>query len=74
VVTSNTGGTAEVAGEAALLVDPEQTGDLADALGMLLRDPGLRAALRAKGRQRASQFTWDRTARETVAVYARAAG
>jgi glycosyltransferase involved in cell wall biosynthesis len=73
VVTSNVAGTAEVAGEAALLVDPEQVGDLADALGRLLGDAGLRQALGARGRQRASQFTWERTARETVAVYGKAA-
>jgi glycosyltransferase involved in cell wall biosynthesis len=73
VVTSDVGGTAEVAGEAALLVDPERVDELAGALGMLVGDAGLRQALGVRGRQRASQFTWERTARETVAVYEKAA-
>ncbi len=69
VVTSNVGGTAEVAGDAALLVDPRNTQGLADALGRLLSDEALRALLRVRGLKRAGQFSWERAARETLLLY-----
>ncbi len=71
VATSSRASLAEVAGDAALLFDPEDPRSLADALQRLLHDPDLRARLSAAGRERAAQFTWERCARETVAVYER---
>jgi glycosyltransferase involved in cell wall biosynthesis len=44
---------------------------IADAMRLVLTQPALAAALRNKGLARASQFTWERTARETIAVYER---
>jgi glycosyltransferase involved in cell wall biosynthesis len=62
----------EVVGEAALLFDPHDERGIVDALRRLLEDDGLRQRLRALGVQRASEFTWERTARLTLQSYARA--
>lgn len=59
----------EVAGDAALLVNPREVGEMANALTRVLTDDALRDELRARGLARARQFTWERTARETLAVY-----
>ncbi len=72
VVTSNVSATAEVAGDAALLVDPRDVEAIADAIERVLDDERLAADLRARGLRRAADFSWDRAARETLAVYERA--
>jgi glycosyltransferase involved in cell wall biosynthesis len=69
VVTSNVSSLPEVAGDAALLVDPCDTEALARSLQGLLTDADLRADLRERGLRRAALFSWGRTARETVEVY-----
>jgi len=69
VVTSNRTALPEVAGDAALLVNPENDEELAEAMVRILRDAPLRESLRAKGFERAKRFTWERAARQTVAVY-----
>ncbi len=69
VVTSNVSSLPEVAGEAALLVDPYDTEAMAHAMESLATDSSLRARLVERGHQRAAQFTFQRTARETLAVY-----
>jgi glycosyltransferase involved in cell wall biosynthesis len=70
VVASRVGAHLEVLGEeSALLFPPEDANSLADALGRLLTDEGARRRLSARGRERAAQFTWERTARETLSVY-----
>jgi glycosyltransferase involved in cell wall biosynthesis len=71
VIASNTVSLPEVAGDAAVLVDPADADALAERLRAVLRDELLRQDLRAKGLARAAQFSWERTARETVAVYRR---
>jgi glycosyltransferase involved in cell wall biosynthesis len=68
VLTSATSALPEIAGDAALLVDPEDTAAIADGLARLMRDAVLRAELRARGLARAAQFTWRRCAEETLAV------
>lgn len=73
VVASRRGAIPEVTAGAALLVDPDPPA-LAEALGQVLADPGLRARLREAGLARARAFSWERTARETLAVYRAAAG
>ena len=65
VVTSNRSALPEVAGDAALTVDPENTADLAQALGRLARDESLRRELSARGRARAKLFTWAKAVHET---------
>lgn len=68
VVTSDVSSLPEVAGDAALLVDPHDVRAIAAAIERLLVEPGLADRLRALGRQRAAHFSWDRTARETLAL------
>jgi glycosyltransferase involved in cell wall biosynthesis len=72
VLTSNLSSLPEVAGEAALLVDPEDPSDIAAGLERLLNDHALRSGMIEKGFDNVRRFSWDRSARETVAVYRRA--
>jgi alpha-1,3-rhamnosyl/mannosyltransferase len=74
VVTSNTTSLPGVAGDAALLVDPCDTGAIAEAMRTCLEDTALVDALRTRGRERARQFTWERTAQLTADVYRRVLG
>jgi glycosyltransferase involved in cell wall biosynthesis len=69
VITSNTSSMPEVAGDAACLVDPLSTGELASALRTVLEDEGLREKMKKKGLARAAMFSWDRCAHETLEVY-----
>jgi glycosyltransferase involved in cell wall biosynthesis len=73
VLTSTTSALPEVAGDAALLVDPRDTGAIAAAIGRLASDEGLRTELRTRGLVRAAQFTWERCARATLEVLLEAA-
>ena len=70
VVTSNVSAMPEVAGDAAVLVDPRDADGLAGAIARLLRDDALRDRLRAAGLARARQFPWEATARRTLDAYA----
>jgi glycosyltransferase involved in cell wall biosynthesis len=74
VVCSNTSAVPEVAGDAALLFDPTRPEEIADAISRVLRDAELAARLRRRGEDRAAQFSWRRTAEETLASYERALG
>jgi glycosyltransferase involved in cell wall biosynthesis len=69
VVTSNLSSLPEVAGDAALLVDPASAEEIADAIASLWCHEEQRLDLAARGIARARGFTWERTARETAAVY-----
>ncbi len=69
VVTSATTSTAEVAGEAGLLVDPLDVDAIAEALQRLLDDPDLVARLGDAARRQAATFTWDRTATAVADAY-----
>ncbi|MCB9438313.1 MAG: glycosyltransferase family 4 protein [Anaerolineales bacterium] len=68
VICSNTSSLPELVGDAALLVDPTSTDDIATAIGRLVKDDALRQDLITKGYQQAAQFTWQRTAEQTLAV------
>jgi starch synthase len=73
VVASRVGGIPEVVdgGVTGLLVPPDDPASLADALNMLLRDPGRAAAMGLAGRERAGrEFSWDTVAAQTAALYA----
>jgi glycosyltransferase involved in cell wall biosynthesis len=74
VVCSNATSLPEVAGDAALLVDPYSVDSIAAGLLRVLTDHDLRADLRQQGLQRAAQFAWERTARETLAAYQQVLG
>jgi glycosyltransferase involved in cell wall biosynthesis len=69
VVTSNISSLPEVARDAAVLVDPGSADEIACAIAELWTDEVRHRALASRGRARASCFTWERTARETAAVY-----
>lgn len=69
VVTSNSGAVSEVAGDAALKVDPADTQALADAAEQILIDPELSLDLTRRGYERAQSLSWAKCARETLQVY-----
>jgi glycosyltransferase involved in cell wall biosynthesis len=71
VVASNASSLPEVVGDAAILVDPYDVDALAGAISRALEERALAAELRARGSARARTFTWERTASETIAVYAK---
>jgi glycosyltransferase involved in cell wall biosynthesis len=73
VVTTTGGSLPEVAGDAALLVEPGDADALAVAIGKLVGDSGERVALVQRGMVRAAGFTWNRCAALTAAAYRRAA-
>jgi glycosyltransferase involved in cell wall biosynthesis len=74
VITSNTSSLAEIAGTAAITVDPTDTDAIADAIVNVASDEALRADLALRGLLRARAFSWTQTAKEMLAVYHRAAG
>lgn len=69
VITSNSSSLPEVAGDAALLVPPDDVDELVRAMRRVLEDKKLRDDLRARGPRQAAPFTWERAARETRAIY-----
>ena len=71
VVAARAGSIPEVVGSAAVLVDPDDARGWHEAIAALLADGSLASAAAAAGLTRASQFTWDATARATRQVYAR---
>ena len=72
VLTSNTTSLPEVAGNAAVLVDPLSVDAIADGIHDILTDETLRGRLRRDGLERASEFSWQKTAEKTLQVYKRA--
>jgi glycosyltransferase involved in cell wall biosynthesis len=68
-VASNTTSLPEVAGDAALLVPPDDVEAIREALKRCLSDQPLRTRLQHAGREQAAAFTWDKTAERTVALY-----
>jgi glycosyltransferase involved in cell wall biosynthesis len=69
VVTSNATSLPEAAGEAAIQVKPNDHAGLADAIRSVLSSEPLRSEMKKKGLQHCAEFTWERSARETAAVY-----
>jgi glycosyltransferase involved in cell wall biosynthesis len=69
VVTSNVSSMPEVGGEAVLYVNPHDPADIAAKASVAVEDSALREQLSAKGVVRAAEFTWQRTAERTLAVY-----
>ncbi len=68
VITSNTSSLPEVAGDAALLVDPHDVDAIAEAMLRLVEDDALRAELARRGQENVKRFSWEKCARETLAV------
>ncbi|MDZ4655864.1 MAG: glycosyltransferase family 1 protein [Coriobacteriia bacterium] len=71
VITTSAASLPEVVGDAAVVVPPGDVEALAGALADVLSDNALRARLSDAGRARAATMTWERTAKETIAVYER---
>jgi glycosyltransferase involved in cell wall biosynthesis len=68
-ITSNVSAMPEVAGDAALLIDPYNNNELAAAIHKLLANEQLREELRTKGYQRAREYTWEASARKMLGIY-----
>jgi glycosyltransferase involved in cell wall biosynthesis len=73
-IISDRGSLPEIAGGAAKEIDPDDTGELADAIAGVLHDRQVQQQLRDKGFARVAEFSWERCARETLAVYRRVLG
>ena len=69
VVTSTATSLPEIAGDAAILVDPHRSEAIAEGIERVLNNSVLRQALIRKGFERASQFTWKKTAEQVLRIY-----
>ena len=68
ILTSNVNGLKEIAGDAALLIDPNDTQSITEGMTRILSNSELRESLSCKGLERSSLFTWDRCAQATLAI------
>lgn len=68
-IVSNVASLPEVVGDAGLLIDPHDVDELTVAMWRVLNDGELRREMREKGLRQAARFSWERAARETVAIY-----
>ncbi|MEL7407582.1 MAG: glycosyltransferase, partial [Cyanobacteria bacterium J06558_2] len=68
-ITSNVSALPEVAGDAAILVDPNDVSAITQAVLQITQDAALRQILFDKGLARVKQFSWKETAKQTAAVY-----
>jgi len=71
VITSNVSSLPEVAGEAAILVDPENVSDVATAINTVRKDKQIRTKMIESGFEQAKKFSWKKTAEKTIDVYRR---
>lgn len=69
VITSNTSSLPEIVGDAAILIDPHNTGELSAAITRILQDKSLQEELRQKGYERVKQYTWPVSARKMLSIY-----
>ncbi|GAH31265.1 unnamed protein product [marine sediment metagenome] len=69
VVTSSTGATPEIVGDAALIVNPKSVDEIYKATVRVLEDEKLKKELVSKGYARAKKFSWEKSARETLSVF-----
>jgi glycosyltransferase involved in cell wall biosynthesis len=74
VVCSRGSALEEIAGDAAVLVDPHEPRSIAAGIERVLGDAALAGSLRAKGHERSARFDWDRTARQTLDFYRKLLG
>jgi glycosyltransferase involved in cell wall biosynthesis len=74
VIVGNRTSLPEVVGDAGLLVNPFDEGEITEAMARLIDNPDLRGELRFKGLERAAKFSWQETARRTLDVYRQVAG
>ena len=69
VITSNISSLPEVAGDAALLVDPYSVSEIVEAMVKLYGDDALREEMRERGFKQSSLFSWEKAAAETLSAY-----
>jgi glycosyltransferase involved in cell wall biosynthesis len=69
VVTSNTSSIPKVAGNAAVMVNPENVFEIMKALHRVLLDQGLREKLKARGVEQVARFSWDESVQKMLQVY-----
>ena len=69
VITSNNSSLPEVVGEAGIMVDPQNTNNLAQAMSKVLTDSKLRDNMIRKGLEQAKRFSWEKAAEQTLEVY-----
>lgn len=69
VITSNTTSLPEVAGDAAVMVNPESVDEISQAMQQMVEQPEMRSTLISKGLIQAEKFTWQQTAQRTLEVY-----
>jgi glycosyltransferase involved in cell wall biosynthesis len=74
VVTSNVSSLPEVVGDAGILIDPNSASELSAAMQDLLLSPTKRQTLGGRGRERAGQFSWSRSAHESIDFFRRVIG
>jgi glycosyltransferase involved in cell wall biosynthesis len=74
VLTSTVSSLPEVAGDAAIMVQPTELDAIIEGLETLIMDESLRAALTEQGLERAKQFTWERTAKQLHEIYVQMVG
>ena len=71
VIGASTTATGEITGEGGIRVDPEDVGQVTEAIDAVLQDPGVAADLVTKGRRWLGEFSWERCAQETLDTYQR---
>ncbi len=69
VITSNISSMPEVAGDSAILVDPHKVEEIRKALAQIYQDKNLRQKLKLQGQQRLKQFSWTKSAKETLQLF-----
>ncbi|MBP7791622.1 MAG: glycosyltransferase family 4 protein [Candidatus Goldbacteria bacterium] len=69
LITSSVSSIPEIAGDAAILIDPYNVDELIDAMVSVIENDGIRKELVEKGRKQAEKFSWDKTAEEIISVY-----
>jgi glycosyltransferase involved in cell wall biosynthesis len=74
VIASNASSVPEVVGDAALLIDPQDTHDIFERMRQLAEDKSLRSRLIGKGVERVKLFSWEKTVAETIEVYMHSSG
>jgi glycosyltransferase involved in cell wall biosynthesis len=74
VLTSNSSCLPEIAGDAALLVDPKSEAEIAAGMTRLLESESRRSDLAARGRLRAQRYRWETCADQSLAFFHRVAG
>lgn len=69
VIASRVSSIPEIVGDAGILIDPSQEGEISRAMGNLVRNPGLRQTLKEKAKHQAARFSWKSSARKVLDLY-----